>query len=77
MTNNKELHVPITNAPILSNNQALINIVQTLQIGERSKHIDVAYHLVFKNIEYGQIALIQIDCYLIMWPISKLKDLPE
>jgi hypothetical protein len=53
--------VPVTNAAMLSNNTAAIDIAYNHNIGDRSKHIDVAYHLVHENIESGRISLLQVE----------------
>jgi hypothetical protein len=40
-------------------NKAAINIADNHKIGDRSKHIDVAYALVYENIECGWITRLQ------------------
>jgi hypothetical protein len=40
---------------------AAIDITYNHTIGNRSKHIDVAYHLVSENVESGQISLLQVE----------------
>jgi hypothetical protein len=57
----EELHLPVTNAAMLCNNKAAIKIAYNHQIGDRSKHIDIAYHLVREHIETGWISLLQVE----------------
>jgi hypothetical protein len=49
----EELNVPVTNADMFCHNKAAIAIAYNCKIGDRSKHIDVAYYLVSENIESG------------------------
>jgi hypothetical protein len=53
--------VPVTNAAKFCNNKAAINIAYNHKIGHRSKHIDIAYHLVRENVESGWISLLQVE----------------
>jgi hypothetical protein len=53
--------VPVTNASMFCDNKAAIDLAYNHKIGDRSKHIDIAYHLVRENIESGQISLLQIE----------------
>jgi hypothetical protein len=57
----EELNVPVTNAAMFCDNKATIDIAYNHKIGDRSKHIDVAYHLVHENVESGQISLLQVE----------------
>jgi hypothetical protein len=56
-----ELNVPVTNATIFWDNKAAIDIPYNHKIGDRSKHIDVAYHLVPAKVESGWISLLQME----------------
>jgi hypothetical protein len=56
----EELNVPVTNATMFCDNKAAIDITYNHKIGDRSKHIDVAYYLVCENTESRQIALLQL-----------------
>jgi hypothetical protein len=42
-------------------NKAPIDIAYNHKIVERSKHIDIAYHLVRENVESGRISLLQVE----------------
>jgi hypothetical protein len=57
----KELNIPVTTALIFCDKAATIDIPYNPKIGDQSKYIDVAYNLVYKNIESGQISLLQIE----------------
>jgi hypothetical protein len=57
----KELNMPLTNAAIFCDNKAAIDIAYNGKIGDRSKYIDVAYHLVGENVECGRISLLQVE----------------
>jgi hypothetical protein len=54
----KELHVPVTNVAICCDNKATIDIAYNNKTGDRSKHIDIAYHLVCENVQSRQISLL-------------------
>jgi hypothetical protein len=49
----EELNVPVTNAAVVCDNKASIDIGYNHKIGDQSKHIDVACHLVHENVESG------------------------
>jgi hypothetical protein len=49
----EELNMPVTNAAIFCDNKAAIVIAYNHKIGDRSKHFDIAYHLLCENVEYG------------------------
>jgi hypothetical protein len=53
--------VPVTNAAMFCDNKAAIDIAYDHKIGDRSKYIDIAYHLVRQNVESGQISLLQVE----------------
>jgi hypothetical protein len=53
--------VPVTNAAMFCNNKAAIDIAYNHKIGDRSKHIDVIYHLVHENVKSGRISLLQVE----------------
>jgi hypothetical protein len=57
----EELNVPVTNAAMLCDNKAAIDIDYNHTIGDRSTHIDIAYHLVRENGESGRISLLQVE----------------
>jgi hypothetical protein len=57
----EDLIVPVTNAAMFYNNKSTIDIAYNHKIGDRSKYIDVAYHVVHENIESGRISLLQIE----------------
>jgi hypothetical protein len=57
----KELNVPFTNAAMFCDNKAAMCIPYNHKIGDRSKHIDVAYHLVPENVESGRFSLLQVE----------------
>jgi hypothetical protein len=57
----EELNVPVTNAPMFCNNKAAIDITYNHKIGDRSKHINVAYHLLHELVEFGRISLLQVE----------------
>jgi hypothetical protein len=52
--------MPVTNAAMFCDDKAAIDIAYNHKIGDRSKHIDIAYHLVRENVESGQISLLQV-----------------
>jgi hypothetical protein len=56
----KELNVLVTNAPMFCNNMAAIDIAYNHKICDRSKYIDIAYHLVCENVESGRSSLLQV-----------------
>jgi hypothetical protein len=49
----EELNMPVTSAAMFCDNKTAIDIAYNHKIGNRSKHIDVAYHLVCENVESG------------------------
>jgi hypothetical protein len=55
------LNVPVTNAAMFCDNQAAIDIIYNHKIGDRSKHIDIAYHLVCENVESGRMSPLQVE----------------
>jgi hypothetical protein len=57
----EELNVPVTNGGMFCDNKATIDIAYNHKIGDRSKHIDVAYHLVRENVESGWISLLEVE----------------
>jgi hypothetical protein len=57
----EELNVPVTNAALFCDNNAAIAIAYNHKIADRSKHIDIAYHLVRENVESGRISLLQVE----------------
>jgi hypothetical protein len=57
----EELKVPGTHAAMFCDNKAAIDITYNHKIVDRSKHIDVAYYLVHKNIESRKICLFQVE----------------
>jgi hypothetical protein len=57
----EELNVLVTNAAMFGINKAAIDIAYNHKIGDQSKYIDVAYHLVGKNVESGQISLLKVE----------------
>jgi hypothetical protein len=57
----KELNVPVTNAAMFCDNKAAIDIAYNHKIDDRSKHIDIAYHLVCENVESRRISLLQVE----------------
>jgi hypothetical protein len=57
----EELNVPVTNAAMFCDNKAAIDISYNDKIGDRSKHIDISYHLVRENVESGRISLLQVE----------------
>jgi hypothetical protein len=57
----EELNVSVTNATIFCDNTAAIDIAYNYKIGDRSKHIDIAYHLMRENVESGRISLLQVE----------------
>jgi hypothetical protein len=57
----QELNVPVSNITIFSANRAPIDIAYNQKTGNRSKHIDTAYHLVCQNVQSGWIARHQVE----------------
>jgi hypothetical protein len=57
----EELNVLVTNAAMYYYNKATIDIASNAKRGDRSKHIDIAYHLVRGNVESGPISLLQVE----------------
>jgi hypothetical protein len=57
----EELNVPVTNAAMFCDNKAAIDIANNHKIGDGSKHIDIAYHLVRENVESGRISPLQVE----------------
>jgi hypothetical protein len=57
----EELIVPVINAAMFCDNKAPIDIAYNQKIGDRSNHIDIAYHLVRENVKYGRISLLQVE----------------
>jgi hypothetical protein len=57
----EELNVPVTIAAMCCDNTTVIDIPYNHKIGDRSKHIDIAYHLVDENIKSGQISFLQVE----------------
>jgi hypothetical protein len=57
----EELNVLVPNAAMFCDNKAAIDIAYNHKIGDRSKHIDIAYHLVPENVESGRISLLQVE----------------
>jgi hypothetical protein len=57
----RKLNVLVTNAAMFCDNKAAIDIAYNHKIGDRSKYIDVAYHLVRENVESGRICLLQVE----------------
>jgi hypothetical protein len=53
--------VPVTNAAMFCDNKAAIDIAYNHKMGDRYKHIDIAYHLVRENIESGWISFLQVE----------------
>jgi hypothetical protein len=53
--------MPVTNSAMFCENKATIDITYNHNIGDRSKHIDVTYHLVCENVESGRISLLQVE----------------
>jgi hypothetical protein len=72
----EELNVPGTNAPMFCDNKASIKITYNHKIGDRSKHIDVAYHFMHENVESGRISLLQVQLGESLADIST-KELPD
>jgi hypothetical protein len=46
---------------MFSDNKPAIDIAYNHKIGDRSKHIDIAYHRVRENVESGRISLLQVE----------------
>jgi hypothetical protein len=57
----EELNMPVTNAAMFCDNKATIDIAYNHKIGDRSKHIDIAYYVVRENAESGRISLRQVE----------------
>jgi hypothetical protein len=69
----KELNVPVTNAAMFCNNKATIDITYNHKMGDPSKRINIAYHLVHENVESRRFLSFRLN-RLKIWPISALKD---
>jgi hypothetical protein len=54
----EELNRLVTNATMCWDNQTNIHIPYNHQIGDQSKYIDVAYHVVYENVESAQISFL-------------------
>jgi hypothetical protein len=61
MNSLEELNVLVTNAAMFCDNKAAIDIPYNHKIGDRSKHIDIGYHLVRENVESGRVSLLQVE----------------
>jgi hypothetical protein len=72
----EELNLLVTNAAIFCDNKAAIDITYNNNIGDRSKHIDIAYHLVHENVESGRISLEQVESAENLGDIC-IKGLPQ
>jgi hypothetical protein len=57
----EELNVPVTNAAMFCDNKTAIDMAYNHKIGDRSKHINVTYHLVRENVESQWISLLQVE----------------
>lgn len=55
-----ELNIPIYNNAMFCDNKAAIDIAHNHKIGDRSKHIDIAYHLVREHVEKGHMTLLPV-----------------
>jgi hypothetical protein len=53
--------MPVTIAAMFCDNQPVIDIAYNHKMGDGSKQIDIAYHLVHENIESGWISLLQVE----------------
>jgi hypothetical protein len=76
MNDLEELNVPGTNAAICCDNKAAFDITYNHKIRDRSKHIDVAYHVLYENVEYGWISPLQVELgenLADMWTIGLLQ----
>jgi hypothetical protein len=49
----EELNISVTNAAMLCNHKATINITYNYIIRNQAIYIDMAYHLEWKNVEFG------------------------
>jgi hypothetical protein len=49
-----------TNAAMFCDNKAAIDIAYNHKIGDLSKHLDIAYHLVRENVESARISFLQV-----------------
>jgi hypothetical protein len=49
----EELNMQVTNAAVICTNNPAIDVIYNHQIGDQSKYIEVAYHLVHLNVESG------------------------
>jgi hypothetical protein len=49
------------NATMFCDYKAAIDIADNNKLGDRSKYIDIAYHLVHENLESSRIGLLQVD----------------
>jgi hypothetical protein len=57
----EELNVAVTNAAMFCDNKAAIDIAYNHKIGDRSKYIEIAYHLVGETVESGWISLLHVE----------------
>jgi hypothetical protein len=57
----RRINVPVTNPGMFCDNKAAIDIAYNHKIGDRSKHIDIAYHVVRENVESGRISHLQVE----------------
>jgi hypothetical protein len=57
----EQFNVLDTNASIFCDIKATIDIAYDDKVGDRFKHINIAYQLVCENVKYGRISLIQVE----------------
>jgi hypothetical protein len=57
----EECNMPVPNAAMFCDNKATIDIGYNHKLGDRSKHIEVTYHLVCENMESGRSSLFQVE----------------
>jgi hypothetical protein len=57
----EELNLRVTIVAIFCHNKGAIDIIYNHKIGDRSKYIDIVYHLVCENVESGRISLLQAE----------------
>jgi hypothetical protein len=69
----EELNVPVTNTAMVHDNKAAINIAYDHKIGDRSKYIDIAYHLVREYVESRRISFRHVESAETLL-ISALRD---